>query len=104
METGELYRGRLIDHVHLVVPDLARTRPFYQSVLGGLGVPVGGEGPGFFWADALFVSDLQSPASTGVATGRVHLAFQAQDRGMVEAFHRAGLEAGGTDNGPPGVR
>src|ERR1041384_6655781 len=99
METQELYRGRLIDHLQLVVPDLARSRRFYQAVLGVLGIPIGGEGPGCFWADELFVSDPQSPASGKIATGRVHLALQAKDREMVDAFHRAGLEAGGTDNG-----
>jgi catechol 2,3-dioxygenase-like lactoylglutathione lyase family enzyme len=37
-------------------------------------------------------------------TGRHHLAFQAADRAMVEAFHKAALEAGGEDNGGPGER
>lgn len=104
METQELYRGRLIDHLQLVVPDLKRSRRFYEAVLSALGVPIGGEGPGFFWADELFVSDLQSPASARVATGRAHVAFQAKDREAVENFHRKGLEAGGKDNGAPGVR
>lgn len=104
METTELHRGRLIDHLQLVVPDLARSRRFYEAVLGVLGIPIGGEGPGFFWADELFVSDLQSPASAGTSTGRVHIAFQAKDRETVDRFHRVGLEAGGRDNGAPGVR
>lgn len=99
-----LYRGRLIDHLQLVVPDLARSRRFYEAVLGTLGIPIGGEGPGFFWADELVVSDLFSPASNNVATGRSHLAFQAKDRAMVEAFYQTGLAAGGRDNGAPGVR
>ena len=34
----------------------------------------------------------------------MHIAFVAESREQVEAFHRAGLEAGGVDNGPPGVR
>jgi lactoylglutathione lyase len=50
------------------------------------------------------VSDTQSQAAAGVATGRAHFAFQARDRDMVERFHRAGLEAGGKDNGAPGER
>lgn len=104
MEANELYRGRLIDHLQLIVPDLARAKRFYAAVLGALGVPIGGEGPGFFWADELFVSDLASPASAGKTTGRCHLAFQAADRAAVERFYRAGLEAGGTDHGAPGER
>lgn len=104
MDVHEVYRGRLIDHLQLVVSNLERSKRFYSAVLGALGVPLGGEGPGFFWADELFVSDLQSPASNGVATGRSHFAFQAKDRETVERFHRVGLEAGGKDNGAPGVR
>ncbi len=34
----------------------------------------------------------------------VHVAFSATDREPVNAFHRAALEAGGRDNGAPGLR
>ena len=34
----------------------------------------------------------------------MHVAFVADSREQVDAFHRAGLAAGGTDNGAPGVR
>lgn len=104
METNELHRGRLIDHVQLVVTDLAASRRFYEAVLGALGVPLGGEGPGFFWADELFVSTAESPASAGRLTGRVHLALQAADRDAVHRFHEAGVRAGGSDHGAPGLR
>jgi catechol 2,3-dioxygenase-like lactoylglutathione lyase family enzyme len=104
MATQQLHRGRLIDHLHLVVPDLARAKRFYAAVLEVLGIPLGGEGPGFFWADELFVSDLSSPASAGALTGRVHLAFQAADRTRVERFYETALAAGGKDNGAPGER
>ena len=104
METRELHRGRLIDHLQLVVPDLARSKRFYGAIFEVLGIPVGGEGPGFFWADELFISDLSSPASAGAATGRTHLAFQAADRRMVDRVYQAGLAAGGTDHGAPGER
>jgi catechol 2,3-dioxygenase-like lactoylglutathione lyase family enzyme len=100
----QLHRGRLIDHVHLVVEDLPAARRFYAAVLGALGLGIGGEGPDFFWTDELFVSTAGSRAAQGRLTGRVHLAFQAADRTMVEAAHRAGLAAGGTDNGAPGER
>ena len=100
----ELHRGRLIDHLHLVVADLDRSRRFYSAVMEALGVPLGGEGPGFFWFDELFVSALDSPASAGSLTGRAHFAFQAPDRAAVERFHSAGAEAGGRDNGAPGER
>jgi catechol 2,3-dioxygenase-like lactoylglutathione lyase family enzyme len=98
------HRGRLIDHLQLVVKDLAISRRFYEAVLGVLRIPIGGEGEGFFWADELVISTAQSDAAQGRLTGRVHLAFQAQDRATVEAFYKAGLVAGGRDNGGPGER
>ena len=104
METRELHRGRLIDHLQLVVRDLDASRRFYQAVLDVLGVPIGGEGEDWFWADELFVSSTRSEAALGRPTGRHHLAFQARDRAAVEAFHRAALAAGGLDNGAPGER
>ncbi|WP_437672069.1 VOC family protein [Sorangium sp. So ce131] len=104
MQVQEIFRGRLVDHIHLVVADLDASKRFYSAVLDALGVPLGGEGPGFFWADELFVSTADSPAASGERTGRVHLAFQAADRAAVERFHAAGLAAGGKDNGAPGKR
>lgn len=104
MEANSLHRGRLIDHLQLVVADLAASKRFYGAVLGALGVPMGGEGPGFFWADELFVSTADSPAAQGDLTGRHHFAFQAASPDAVAAFHLAGLAAGGRDNGPPGER
>jgi catechol 2,3-dioxygenase-like lactoylglutathione lyase family enzyme len=104
METNELHRGRLIDHLQLVVSNLPRSKRFYEAILGALGIPLGGEGPGFFWADELFVSVADSPAAAGKLTGRVHFALQAQDKRAVERFHQAGIEAGGFDNGVPGDR
>lgn len=104
METMELHRGRLIDHVQLVVRDLPASQRFYAAVFEVLKIPMGGTGDGYFWADELFVSTPQSEAAQGVLTGRHHLAFQAKDRAMVDAFHRAALANGGKDNGPPGER
>lgn len=104
METQELQRGRLIDHLQLVVRDLPASRRFYEAVLGALGVPIGGEGEDWFWADELFVSSADSEAAAGELTGRHHLAFQARDRAAVDAFHAAALAHGGRDHGAPGER
>ena len=104
METNELHRGRLIDHIQLVVRDLAASRAFYAAIFDVLQVPMGGEGDGYFWADELFVSSLESDAAQGRPTGPTHLAFQAADRAMVQAFHKAALAHGGKDNGGPGER
>ncbi|MER2177015.1 MAG: VOC family protein [Stenotrophomonas maltophilia] len=104
METMELHRGRLIDHLQLVVRDLAASRRFYQAVFDTIGVPIAGEGDTYFWADELFISTPDSDAALGQLTGRHHLAFQARDRATVEAFHQAALANGGKDNGAPGER
>lgn len=104
METQEIYRGRLIDHIQLVVRDLAASRRFYTAVFDTLKIPMSGSGEGFFWADELFVSTADNEAAQGALTGRHHLAFQAQDRAMVDAFYREALASGGKDNGAPGER
>jgi catechol 2,3-dioxygenase-like lactoylglutathione lyase family enzyme len=93
-----------IDHIGLDVTDYERSKAFYEQALAPLGVkllmePVpevggfGGDFP-FFWIGR---------RDGGPRTG-VHVAFTAKDRDMVAAFHAAALEAGGTDNGGPGVR
>jgi catechol 2,3-dioxygenase-like lactoylglutathione lyase family enzyme len=104
METQELHRGRLIDHIQLVVKDLAASQKFYTGVFEVLDIPIGGSGEGFFWGDELFVSTRESDAAQGMLTGRHHLAFQARDEAMVDAFYKAALANGGKDNGKPGER
>ena len=104
METQELHRGRLIAHIQLVVRDLGASQTFYEAVLAVLQIPMGGTGDGYFWADELFVTSQDSQAALGHLTGRHHLAFQAQDRAMVDAFYQEALAHGGTDNGAPGER
>jgi catechol 2,3-dioxygenase-like lactoylglutathione lyase family enzyme len=104
METQELHRGRLIDHIQLVVRDLSAAQRFYTAVLGTLSIPVGGAAEDHFWADELFVSTADSKAAQGVLTGRHHLAFQAESRQVVDSFYKAALDNGGKDNGAPGER
>ncbi len=93
----------MIDHLSLAVRDLARSKAFYLKALAPLGVQVVMEGPygvglgpagrPMFW---LHQAD--------TAPTPMHLAFAAADRAQVDAFHRAALEAGGRDNGAPGLR
>jgi catechol 2,3-dioxygenase-like lactoylglutathione lyase family enzyme len=104
METQELHRGRLIDHIQLVVRDLSAAQRFYTAIFESLNIPIGGAGDGYFWADELFVSTRDSKAAQGMLTGRVHLAFQAHNRRMVDAFYKAAMANGGKDNGTPGER
>ena len=101
METQELHRGRLIDHIQLVVKDLAASKRFYVASLATLGLKIEGEGPDYFWSDEIFIS---STAMATTGTTHVHLPLQASDRATVDRFHAAALAAGGKDHGKPGIR
>ena len=100
----ELHRGRLIDHIQLVVKDIDASKRFYKAVFAVLDIPLGGEAADHIWADELFISSRESDAALGQLTGRVHLAFQGRDRDTVDRFHRAAIGAGGRDFGAPGER
>jgi catechol 2,3-dioxygenase-like lactoylglutathione lyase family enzyme len=95
----------MLDHIGINVSDYDRSRDFYQRALAALGFsllmePVprtggfGREGKPWFW-----ISEERKPT-----TENVHVAFTAPDRATVDAFHAAAVEAGGTDNGAPGIR
>jgi catechol 2,3-dioxygenase-like lactoylglutathione lyase family enzyme len=97
MDKMQFHRGRLVDHIQFVVSDYEANRRFYEAVFGILGIPVV-YGDDFLYADDFMVSQ-GTPT-----TGRCHIAFQAKDQATVDAFHAAGLAAGGRDNGAPGPR
>ena len=104
METQELHRGRLIDHVQLIVRDLPASRKFYEAVFKSLSIPIGGSADEYFWADELCISNAEWEGAQGKLTGRHHLAFQAESRAIVDAFYKTALANGGKDNGAPGQR
>jgi len=93
----------VIDHVGLGVSDLDASKAFYEQALRPLGYQLlmqrdgsagfGVDGKPDFWIN------VNRPVS-----GPVHVALASPDRATVQAFHAAGLEAGGRDNGPPGLR
>ncbi|MFT5346539.1 MAG: catechol 2,3-dioxygenase-like lactoylglutathione lyase family enzyme [Dinoroseobacter sp.] len=95
----ELHLGRLIDHVHIRVADVARSKAFYRAALAPLGRDLIRDTEHYFTADELFVSGAE-----GGPISKIHLAFQAASPEMVQAFHAAALSAGGTNNGDPGAR
>ena len=104
MATEEWHCGRLIDHIGLVVRDFATSKDVYIAVLGALKIPIGGYDERNLWADELYVGAPKAEQVQGQLTGRIHIAFQAQDRAMVHAFYEAALAHGGRGNGAPGER
>lgn len=99
----------MIDHIGIPVSDYARSRAFYDALLPTIGasrmMEAGPEQTGNGWA-ADFGRDGTSAfwiGSEGPASP-VHVAFSVDNRATVDAFHRAGLSAGGRDNGAPGLR
>jgi catechol 2,3-dioxygenase-like lactoylglutathione lyase family enzyme len=96
----KLYRGRLIDHVHLRAKDLKATIGFYKALFDALKIPANVDET-HLQADELWIDALGDDKA---ATSHVHLAFQAADRETVDRFYQVGLDAGGKDNGKPGER
>ena len=93
----------MYDHMTIRVKDMKKSRHFYEKALAPLGITVQSaddEGAGFGSKDVIaFWIALGTPV-----TSAVHIAFTSPSRAAVKAFHTAGLEAGGRDNGAPGLR
>ena len=94
----------MFDHVVFGVSDYAASKAFFLKALEPLGVAVVQEGP-----LGVELSPPKGKASlclrrAAEQPAHLHLAFVAENRRQVDAFHRAALEAGGKDNGAPGLR
>jgi len=98
----------MLDHIDFSVADFQKSRAFYVLALAPLGIGAvldtkrhdGNAGTGFgrhsfpqFWI-----------GDGSAVSGRLHVAFAADSRAAVDAFHKAALEAGGTSKGAPGLR
>jgi catechol 2,3-dioxygenase-like lactoylglutathione lyase family enzyme len=99
----------MIDHIGFAVSDYARAKAFYERALAPLGYVLvmevqqdendakaagfGANGKPDFWI-----------GGEGKLNLPVHIAITAKDRAAVDAFYKAAMAAGGTDNGPPGIR
>lgn len=93
----------MIDHTGFAVSDLARSIEFYKKALAPLGIELvmnipnigagfGERGKPEFWI------------GIGKPADKIHIAFRASSRSVVDAFYKAAIAAGATDNGPPGPR
>ncbi len=95
----------MFDHVKFGVIDYAASKAFFLKALEPLGVAVATEWP----PNGVELSSPKGSCSlcmfqTEEKPAHLHLAFTAENRKQVEAFYRAALEAGGKDNGAPGLR
>jgi catechol 2,3-dioxygenase-like lactoylglutathione lyase family enzyme len=94
----------MFDHVVFGVSDYAASKAFFLKALAPLGVAILQEGP-----LGVEMGRPESQASlclfpTEEKPSRLHLAFTAENRRQVDDFYRAALDAGGKDNGAPGLR
>jgi catechol 2,3-dioxygenase-like lactoylglutathione lyase family enzyme len=92
-----------LGHVKVPVRDLDASRKFYATALAPLGFELVYDGPSSLGFGPppfeLFAVELTAEPVHGA-----HVAFDATNHAMVDAFHAAALEAGGKDNGAPGLR
>ena len=93
----------MFDHVVFGVTDYAASKAFFLAALEPLGVEVVSEGPNGIELSCDGKASL-CLFQTEEKPAHLHLAFTAASRAQVEAFHRAALQAGGQDNGAPGLR
>ncbi|MFJ3045940.1 VOC family protein [Herbaspirillum chlorophenolicum] len=100
----------MIDHTGVIVSDFAKSKAFYQTALAAIGYTLIHEFP----AEVTGHTDVAGFGENGkpdfwISRGTpnqppVHVAFRVDDRRRVDAFHAAALQAGGRDNGAPGIR
>jgi catechol 2,3-dioxygenase-like lactoylglutathione lyase family enzyme len=95
----------VVDHIGVGVRDYDESLAFYSAALAPLALELVAEtgtdnrsaGFGYMGRDDFWIHE-------GRPVGRAHIAFEAQSPEQVDAFHAAAIEAGGRDNGAPGVR
>jgi predicted enzyme related to lactoylglutathione lyase len=96
-------RRPTIDHITLRVRDLPASRRFYEAALATLSLGLEFEHEGLVAFGSGEGGRLIIYASERPHAG-VHVAFSALSQEAVDRFHAAALEAGGRDNGAPGLR
>lgn len=97
----------MIDHLSIGVRDIAKAKVFYDAALKPLGYQCLSNGPDSLGygakSAALWILKAERPVKPDVKSG-LHLCLTAPNRKSVDAFHKAAIDAGGKDNGAPGVR
>lgn len=93
----------MFDHIGIRTTDRKASEDFFLQALAPLKVAVAMQGPhgaglGQNGKPSLWFYESGDPPAP------LHLAFAASSRSAVDAFHRAAIDAGGKDNGRPGLR
>lgn len=92
----------MINHVSVNVSDFQKAKEFYTAALAPLGYSIQMD---YSQYKSCGFGDTEKPDLwIGEGKGTIHVALVAKDKAAVQAFYDAGLAAGGTDNGKPGVR
>ncbi|WP_211472485.1 VOC family protein [Collimonas humicola] len=96
----------MFDHVKFGVSDYAASKAFFLKALEPLGVVIDADWPQAYGVELIGPTSKASLClyQTDEKPAHLHLAFTAKNRQQVDAFYRAALEAGGKDNGAPGLR
>lgn len=98
----------MLDHITIRVKDLEESKRFYDKALKPLGLKIvlGSKKDGFFGygigEDPIF--EISQSSKSRPAHREVHVAFKAKNQMIVDAFYKAAIAAGATDNGKPGFR
>jgi catechol 2,3-dioxygenase-like lactoylglutathione lyase family enzyme len=101
----------MLDHIGLSVADYPKAKSFYDAVMPTIGascvMAVTAEETGGTYEGAGYGLNGKPSFWIGIGArtkGSLHIAFVAESRAAVDAFYAAAIAAGGTDNGPPGIR
>jgi catechol 2,3-dioxygenase-like lactoylglutathione lyase family enzyme len=104
----------MLHHTGFVVVDLAKARRFYDAIAKALGLKIQTVGEQAFmlmpadgsvprlWIGTQHPSYWAPGSRPGI--NQMHIAFVAASQEVANEFYRAGLAAGGRDNGKPGPR
>ncbi len=100
----------MIDHTGVGVSNFAKSKSFYSAALGPIGYAMLMEIPASVTGSVDVAGFGEAPKPDFWISGGnpnkppIHVAFRVNSRAVVDAFYKAAIEAGGVDNGPPGIR
>ncbi len=104
ISASQIEDSTVLDHIALSVSDYEKAKVFYLQALAPIGYQLVME----FNNNVAGIGIGKKPYfiihGGGKQTPRCHVAFRTDNRAMVDAFYTAAIQAGGTDNGAPGIR